>query len=207
MHRARTRTLVVLTGALLCLSAAAEPEPAPETKPASESDAGEPPVISDEKRTLILEVLEAGGSDQMMKQVTQVYLAQLRPAYRNMVLEVMKTEEDLTDEERALLMARLEDFDRFAERFRELLPERLDFVALRNEVYVPLYARTFDEQQLREIAAFYRSDTGQKVLAVMPRMMEEGMAATFRKVQPEILAVVGEILAEQRGEAPSDAAE
>ena len=159
----------------------------------------DPTAATENKQELILEILSAADDGQMAAQMTQVFLVQLRPAYRDMIAEIMKTEQDLTEEEKALLVERLDDFEQFAERFSALLPERIDFESVRIAVYASLYDRHFNEQELKEIAAFYESPTGQKVLQVMPGMMEEGMEATFRATQSQVMAVVGEVLAEQRG--------
>jgi hypothetical protein len=40
---------------------------------------------------------------------------------------------------------------------------------------VPLYARTFSAAELKQMADFYRTPTGAKMLAVMPKLMGEGM--------------------------------
>ena len=189
MNRLCTCAIAVLAIALLTSA----------TPASSETERADPTAASENKQELILEILSAAGDDQMAAQMIQVFLVQLRPAYRDMIAEIMKTEQDLTEEEKALLVERLDDFERFAERFSALLPERLDFESVRIAVYAPLYDRNFDEQELKEIAAFYKSPTGQKVLQVMPGLMEEGMKATFRATQPRVMEVVGEVLAEQRG--------
>ncbi len=189
MNRRRPCAIAVLAIALLASATAAS----------SETELVDPTAASENKQELILEILSAADDGQMAAQMTQVFLVQLRPAYRDMIAEIMKTEQDLTEEEKALLVERLDDFEQFAERFSALLPERIDFESVRIAVYAPLYDRHFDEQELKEIAAFYESPTGQKVLQVMPGMMKEGMEATFRVTQSQVMAVVGEVLAEQRG--------
>jgi hypothetical protein len=40
---------------------------------------------------------------------------------------------------------------------------------------IPLYARTYSADELRQIAAFYRTPVGVKVLATMPKLTGEGM--------------------------------
>ncbi len=169
------------------------------TPASSKTERADPTAASENKQELILEILSAAADDQTAAWMIQVFLVKLRPAYRDMIAEIMKTEQGLTEEEKALLVERLDDFEQFAERFSTLLPERLDFESVRTTVYAPLWERHFDEQELREIAAFYKSPAGQKLLRVMPGMMEEGMETTFRLTQPRVMEVVGEVLAEQRG--------
>lgn len=40
---------------------------------------------------------------------------------------------------------------------------------------VPLYARTFSADELKQITAFYRTPVGAKMLSTMPQLMGEGM--------------------------------
>lgn len=56
--------------------------------------------------------------------------------------------------------------------------EMLSDPALVDEVLaetVPLYARTYTADELKQITAFYRTPVGSKMLASMPKLMSEGM--------------------------------
>ncbi|MGV7210530.1 DUF2059 domain-containing protein [Oxalobacteraceae bacterium A2-2] len=48
---------------------------------------------------------------------------------------------------------------------------------------VPIYARNFSPDELKQIAAFYRTPVGAKMLATMPRLMGEGMQVGQQVVQ------------------------
>ena len=96
------------------------------------------------------------------------------------------------------LREHLADFDRFAVRFSESFAKRIDLGEILEVVYVPLYDRYFEESELEEIVTFYRSQAGRKTLAVMPVIMREGLAATAPLLEPRVMALVGEILAEER---------
>ena len=53
---------------------------------------------------------------------------------------------------------------------------------------VPMYARTFSADELKQLAVFYRSPVGVKVLTTMPQLMGEGMKVgqqiMMRRLQP-----------------------
>ncbi len=46
-----------------------------------------------------------------------------------------------------------------------------------NEIWATIYARNFTVPELRDIAAFYRTETGQKLLAKLPAISQEGLVA------------------------------
>jgi hypothetical protein len=156
--------------------------------------------ISESKRLLIRELLQLSGGGQAAEQAARLFLAQIGYVYGSMVEEVVASESDLSAEEKQALREHLADFDRFASAFSERFNERIDLDAVLEAVYVPLYDRSFAETELREIVAFYRTPAGRKMIAVLPSLMQDGLDATIPLVQPKVMALVGEILAERRME-------
>lgn len=53
---------------------------------------------------------------------------------------------------------------------------------------VPLYARTFSADEIKQMTAFYRTPVGAKMLATMPQLMQQGMQigqqVVMRRVGP-----------------------
>lgn len=155
---------------------------------------------SESKHALIVELLELSGAGDLSGQLGNAFLEQLRPLYPGLVAEVVASEQDLSDEQREKLSAQLGDFDHFAALFAQHFDQAIDVDMIIEEVYVPLYDRNFEEQELREMVAFYGSPTGRKMIRVLPGLLQEGLAATVPRVQPELMRLVGQILAEQRHE-------
>jgi hypothetical protein len=96
------------------------------------------------------------------------------------------------------LLARLENFDAFAERFRALFAERLNFSTIIDSVYLPLYDKYFSEEELRQMVAFYRTPVGRKTIAVMPSLMQEAGQGVEDAVWPIAVGLVQEIVSEER---------
>jgi hypothetical protein len=65
--------------------------------------------------------------------------------------------------------------------FDALVPMMVDTMLARtnefSEIYAVIYARNFTAQELRDVAAFYRTETGKKLLAKLPVITNEGMLA------------------------------
>jgi len=51
---------------------------------------------------------------------------------------------------------------------------------------VPLYARYYTVEDMKAMAAFYRTPTGRKTLTLMPKLMNESMQISQRIVQPRM---------------------
>lgn len=156
--------------------------------------------IDERKRELIRELIFLSGGDTAARQIVELTLAQLAPAYEMVVEEVLVSEADLNDEQKQKLRSHLADYGRFSQTFRQRFPERVDMSQLLESVYVPLYDASFSTEELQQIVVFYRTPTGQKVVEVLPRLLQQGMEQTLPAVQPKVMALVGEILAEQRTE-------
>ena len=95
------------------------------------------------KQELIRELLTivgiAGMAEQMREQQSVVELMRMQPTYHQMMEMATSEQTDLSEADRQLLLARLEDFDAFAERFRTLFSQRLNFSTIIETVYPPLY--------------------------------------------------------------------
>lgn len=152
------------------------------------------------KRQLILELLDLSGGGSS-ERVAQLFLVQIRNHYGGMVESVLASETELSPEQLEALRQHLLDFDSFAAAFGARFPERIDLEAMLEAVYVPLYDQHFEEQELREIVGFYDSAVGRKTLEVMPLLLQQGIEATLPLVEPQVLALVGEIMAERRKQA------
>jgi hypothetical protein len=157
---------------------------------------------SETKQEMISELLTivgiVGMAEQMRDQQSVVELMRMQPSYHQMMEWATSQEADLPEEDRQLLLARFDDFDAFAERFRALFIERLNFSTIIETVYLPLYEKTFSEEELRQMVTFYRTPVGRRSIEVMPSLMQEAAGAIEGAVQPLVVGLVQEIVAEER---------
>ena len=193
--------------AILAVGVLAQPalSEAEVTKSKSEPEVTESksePEATESKQEMIRELLTivgiAGMAEQMRDQQSVVELMQMQPSYHQMMEWATSEQPDLAEADRQLLLARLDDFDAFAERFRALFNERLDFSAIIETVYPPLYDKTFSEEELRQLVTFYRTPVGRRSIEVMPSLMQEAAAGVEGAVQPLAIGLIHEIVAEER---------
>ena len=158
--------------------------------------------LTESKQETIRELLTivgvVGMAEQMREQQSIVELMRMRPSYSETMAFAVSEQADLSEENRQRLLARLEDFDAFAERFRALFVERLDFAQIIAAVYPPLYNKYFSEEELREMLAFYSTPVGRKSIEVMPSLIQEAAGGVEQAVRPLAIGLIQEIVAEQR---------
>jgi hypothetical protein len=85
-----------------------------------------------------------------------------------------------TEAERAEFARLLRESEqRYSYRLREFYQDSLDLQSLTYRISVPLYAKYFSEQELRELLTFYATPVGQKVIVRLPELLTESMRETM----------------------------
>jgi hypothetical protein len=159
--------------------------------------AAEPNPISETKRQLMQELFELTGGERASDQVMEVMLAQMEQSQGAMIEQVVAGTSGLSPDQQSELREHLAGAQGFFAKFRARLPERIDFRELMQAVVMPIYDRHFDEQDLREMVAFYRTPAGRKAVSTLPQITQETMQGVAERVQPQILGLVQEIIAEE----------
>jgi hypothetical protein len=158
--------------------------------------------VTESKQEMIRELLTivgiVGMAEQMRDQQSVVELMQMQPSYHQMMEMATSEQADLSEMDRQLLLARLDDFDVFAERFQALFIERLNFSTIIETIYPPLYDKYFSEEELRQMVTFYRTPAGRKSIEVMPSLMQEAGMGVEAAVRPLSIGLIQEIVAEER---------
>ncbi|MBW2494746.1 MAG: DUF2059 domain-containing protein [Deltaproteobacteria bacterium] len=153
------------------------------------------------KQEMIRELLAivgiVGMAEQMREHQSNMELMLMQPTYHQMMEMAASEQAELSEENRQLLLARLEDFDAFAERFHALFVERLNFSEIIEAVYLPLYDKYFDEVELEQMLAFYRTPVGRKSIEVMPTLMQEAAHGVEEAVRPISIGLIQQIVAEE----------
>jgi uncharacterized protein len=171
--------------------------------PASAQTPPPPPppahVIKPEKRALIKELLELTEVAKMAAQMMDTTMAQMDTQLPQIISQSMLADPNLSPAEREQINQQVAaSTARFSKRFRELLPQRVNFGQLMEELYYPLYDKHFTEAELKDLVAFYKSPTGRKFIQATPQLMQEAMAAANQVLTPKLLALLREITEEEK---------
>ncbi len=92
------------------------------------------------------------------------------------------------------------DLPAFVNRFTSMMNDPKFMDELFAEI-APLYARHFSAAEINQIAAFYKTPVGAKMISTMPALMNESMQISQRVVMPRVQAMVLE-LSQAQGQKP-----
>ena len=101
------------------------------------------------------------------------------------LLEVFEAEKLLHDTIDLMLKVEMEQnpmLAQFEDILRAFFAKHMAWQTLQPE-YVRLYMEAFTEDELRELIAFYQTETGKKSVSLMPQLMQQGATLGRRQVQ------------------------
>jgi hypothetical protein len=104
------------------------------------------------------------------------------------LLMEMNAEQMLAESINVMIDAQLQqtpELAQFEDVMRAFLEKYMSWQCLKEHM-VRLYAEAFTEQELREIVAFYRSETGRKAIELTPVLMSKGMALGQQAAQDHV---------------------
>lgn len=118
-------------------------------------------------------------------------MAQTMPSVtRQVATQTIEKNIRLTPEQRAAALARLDtEIPRIAAMTQSMFndPGLVDEL---EGMVAPIYTRYFSAAEIRQIAAFYRTDTGAKMVKVMPQIASDSMQLSQQIVLPRIMKMV-----------------
>lgn len=87
----------------------------------------------------------------------------------------------------------------YRERARVMLDEHLSWKAMRDEM-IELYLPVFSEQEFDELAVFYQSPAGRKLLKHLPELTRASMGIARQRVEQAIAPQLEQLVAEMAAE-------
>jgi len=155
--------------------------------------------MTPEKRELIRELYKATQADKLAEQISLTLITQMEAELPKITSLRLETRDDLSKKQKAeALKIANESAIRVSNRFRELLPKRINFLEAMEQIFFPLYDKYFTEDELRELVAFYKTPVGQKSLNVLPNLMADALELSNKVFIPKVMEVVNEIITEEQ---------
>ncbi len=121
--------------------------------------------------------------------------AQMPQMMRSGAEATVRNTPNLSDAERAKRMA---DIDKRLASVGPVMTQLFNDPTLVEDMIaeiVPLYARHFTADEMRQLAAFYRTPVGAKALEKMPQLMGEGMKIGQKVVEPRVAQLIRDLQA------------
>ncbi|HEY9676407.1 MAG TPA: DUF2059 domain-containing protein [Drouetiella sp.] len=194
--RFKSMLLATLATVSICAPSFADAPAASTTTPGAKLDAAQ---ISPEKKALIMDLLKTTNAEKSVDAVmTQIMAAHARQ-YPAMIEQLAAADKSLTDDQRKAIVEKARDSaQRSAERVRELFVQKVNMGDLMDKVALYVYDKNFDNDDLKNLIAFYHTSTGQKALRQMPEVLKESMDMTAQLVAPQMTEIIMQVMSEER---------
>ncbi|HSF23858.1 MAG TPA: DUF2059 domain-containing protein [Blastocatellia bacterium] len=153
--------------------------------------------ITPEKRALIKELYLATRADKLAESFTNAILTQMERDLPKLLSESPEMMGVRSDRQEAQTIVS-ETSARVFRRFKELMPQRINFTEVMEQMFYPIYDKFFTEAELKDLVAFYKSPTGQKSIGVMPQLMQDATRRSSMALNERVMDLVTEVLQEEK---------
>lgn len=130
----------------------------------------------------------------MMEQAMTVAAQNAEVTARRMSDMSLQSNAKLTAEQKAKLKAQMDaKFPAIVEAMKKIFtdPTLLDEI---QALTIQVYARHYTVAEIEQMAAFYATPVGQKVMRTMPQVMSESMSASQQIMEPRIGALMQDVM-------------
>ena len=165
------------------------------------SQANAQTAISPEKQAVIKELLALVNADNKSEDMMNLFVAQMETMREKTIDAVLDERTDLTAEERKALRETLITSQKeAAKRFHEKLMQKLNFDEMIDEIATIVYDKYYTVDEIKDLIAFYKTPTGQKMLKTMTPLMADTLILTTERLAPKIPIIFKEIQDEEKRE-------
>jgi hypothetical protein len=154
--------------------------------------------IKPAKRALIKELYLATRADKLAESFTNVILTQMERDLPKMISETPEMADLKTKDREQVQRTIVETSARVFRRFKELMPQRINFAEVMEQMFYPIYDKFFTEEELKDLVAFYKSTTGQKSIEVMPQLMQDAVQRSSQALNAKVMELVTEVMQEEK---------
>lgn len=158
-------------------------------------------VVSSEKQAVIQELIALVNADNNASQLVEIMDQQMTGTRVAIVESILRDRSDLSEAEkkslREAISARTEEYGK---RFREKLLAKLNYDEMIREISAAVYDKFFTLEEMKDLLAFYKTPTGQKMLKSMTPLMAESMKLTQERLVPKIPIILEELQTEEKAE-------
>ncbi|HEX9959880.1 MAG TPA: DUF2059 domain-containing protein, partial [Pyrinomonadaceae bacterium] len=94
----------------------------------------------------------------------------------------------------------LVEMKKSSDRFKAKFISKLNYNEMMSEISYVVYDKHYTLEEIRDLVAFYKTTTGQKVLKTMSPVAEDAMKLTQERLLPKIPVIIQELMEEDRKE-------
>ena len=148
---------------------------------------------SDEKQAAIKELLAVMNAQIKPSDLMAMMSAQIDKTAELTVKSMLASDVNLMPADKKMLEDILLNGENSPiKSLQKKLFEKIDFDALIEEMTISIYDKHFTLEEIKDVTAFYKSTTGQKLLKTTPAIFADTMQTMAEKIYPKIMEVVKE---------------
>lgn len=159
------------------------------------------PEVSAAKRELIRQILDLTNSRKSTEAMFSAQFDEMEkqmPEIQWQAISSLDEFKKLTAAQQASIKSKVtQSSTQLAQRIKELFLQRIDMKQMVEEISYTMYDKHFSEGELRDLVAFYQSETGKKVVQEMPALYAEAIAKAGELIAPKVKEIVEQSQREQ----------
>jgi uncharacterized protein len=194
----------VLTIAALCLCSSITVRSQVSTPAAQQGQSIATQEMSPERRALAKEFVDAINVRKSATDIFQIMQDQMQKQMVETTWEVlsqMKEMKELSEVEQQDLREKIrQNAEKKNKRFLDLLNQRIDLAQLTEDLSIRLYGKYFSEKELKDLIAFYKSDTGKRSMEIAPTLLAESMSQASERLTPVMSGIIRDLSSEDTNE-------
>jgi len=199
MRIVRQALVVSLLAAPLLAPAQTPPAPAPS------APAVAPVPVSPEMRAAIKDLFDAMNTRDGLTKAFGQFAQSLPQRIYEAVIQQLETNQALTPEQKQGIVQNIRPSFENAVKESQGIVTDPKMVQETMDKMVPIYARSFSLQEIKELTAFYRSAVGSKAQTVLPQANAEAFAQENQTFAPRVSGIVDRLMKQQIDAAQANA--
>jgi hypothetical protein len=143
--------------------------------------------ISETKKALIKELLEATGAKRNIDQMLQTTLAMQKAQSARMLVSSINDDKSIPQDEKSAQLEKAKaQSDRMTKRLYDYLTTEFNITAVMENISYTVYDRYFTEDELKDLISFYESPSGKKYISVVPNVIADSMSIFLENHAPKL---------------------
>ena len=154
------------------------------------------PSDASQKEELIRSLMTDMNIVEMTKQSTEVMMQQMKLIMASQLSALSPTYGSGENKEKAMALIK-KSINSMISKMSDQYMQQMDFEALVEQVYIPVYDKYYTKNEIEDLSKFYRSSTGKKTLETMPALLAETMEKAAVIIQPLMVKISTAVRAEE----------
>jgi|GEM_PF-5321528 len=144
----------------------------------------------DQEKLIYQKFFRVMGTEAQYNQMLNIMANQVKLSLGSSIRQNIETIAEINQVKREELSQLLEQaMEESIEKFKTAVIKEIPFDELISNIYIPVYSKYFTISEIEEITAFYESQVGQKLVSLVPTLMQESVEMFNEKYSNKITEI------------------